>query len=72
MKFKEERDLFMSNKKPVKIPEFRHVIDMDDVVRMVFTQFPKMKLYGETTRIAYIPCRSTPMTDVEKQKVMCK
>lgn len=41
-------------------PNFHYTIDMDDVLRLVYTQLPKMRLYGEKTRVAYLYCKMTP------------
>lgn len=52
-------------------PYFTYTIDMDDVIRLVYTQLPKMRLYGEKTRVAYMPCRMHPVqepTNVKKTK----
>ena len=52
----------MPKKKPnFDRPNFSYTIDMDDVLRLVYTQLPKMKLYCEKTRVAYLPCKMTPL-----------
>lgn len=51
-------------------PYFTYTIDMDDVIRLVYTQLPKMRLYGEKSRVAYMPCKMHPQrpTNIKKTK----
>lgn len=53
---------------PNKKPNFHYTIDMDDVLRLVYIQLPKMKLYGEKMRVAYLHCKMTPLYSPNPKK----
>lgn len=52
-----------------KTPKFTYTIDLYDVLKLAYSQFPKMRIYGERIKVAYLPCRVHSIVIQENEEI---